>query len=273
MLLSFFFLTDFKSLWTEKMNPFFICGFSGFSTPPHPSTGPPWFSVWRESAANRTLREAQNKLEQSVFRSGWEFGVAWRGKLALQVFDDVERKTADQRDGRDFPQERPGGDERQIWERRWSNEEKRAQDNHQRKCFSRIQMLLLMQRRVSISTMKQMNWCIKIKTHTHTHTCTNIMRTTEKGDKGSRGNTSHDYWGMDEWMSGGIHRLHTYPGKLHRTPCLSLVSTHKSKTSAAGRQKLQTHTNRQPKHRAENSTTSKTAPLQNQRDSNHSNDA
>lgn len=56
----------------------------------------------------------QNKLEQSRIGSGRQFGVARRRKLALQVFDYVERKTADQRDGGHLPQERPGRDERQV---------------------------------------------------------------------------------------------------------------------------------------------------------------
>ena len=51
------------------------------------------------------------KLKRS---SGGQFGVAGRRKLALQVFDDVQRQAADQRDHAHLPQERPRGDERQI---------------------------------------------------------------------------------------------------------------------------------------------------------------
>lgn len=61
------------------------------------------------------------KEEKRSGGSGGELGVARRGELALQVLDDVERKTADQRDGRHLPQERPGGDEGQVC-RRWRGE-------------------------------------------------------------------------------------------------------------------------------------------------------
>lgn len=43
-----------------------------------------------------------------------QLGVAGRRELALQVFDDVERKTADAGDGGHLPQELPGGDEAQV---------------------------------------------------------------------------------------------------------------------------------------------------------------
>lgn len=46
--------------------------------------------------------------------SGGQLGVARGGKFTLQVFDDVERKTADKCDGRHLPEERPGGDEGKV---------------------------------------------------------------------------------------------------------------------------------------------------------------
>lgn len=58
------------------------------------------------------------KTNPSRSDSGGELGVArWR-ESSLQVFDDVEWKTADQGDGGNLPQERPGGDEGQVWRRR-----------------------------------------------------------------------------------------------------------------------------------------------------------
>lgn len=61
--------------------------------------------------------EKSRKLQKQVKSecgSRGELGVARRRKLALQVFDDVERKTADQRDGRHLPEERPSRDEGQV---------------------------------------------------------------------------------------------------------------------------------------------------------------
>lgn len=84
---------------------------SGFPT----STGPTL--SFKKSAENRKLRKIQKKLKCSGMGSRGEFGVARRGKLALQIFDDVERQTADQCDGRHLPQERPGGNERQVWDK------------------------------------------------------------------------------------------------------------------------------------------------------------
>lgn len=46
--------------------------------------------------------------------SGGEFGVTRRRELPLQVFDDVERQTADQRDDTHLPQKHPCCDKRKI---------------------------------------------------------------------------------------------------------------------------------------------------------------
>lgn len=46
--------------------------------------------------------------------SGGKFGITGRGELPFQVFDDVERHTADQRDDAHLPQERPCCDKRNI---------------------------------------------------------------------------------------------------------------------------------------------------------------
>ncbi len=46
--------------------------------------------------------------------SGGQFGVAGRREAPAQVFEDVERQTADQSDGRHLPHKRQGGDEIHI---------------------------------------------------------------------------------------------------------------------------------------------------------------
>ncbi len=45
---------------------------------------------------------------------GGEFGITWWGEFLLQIFDDVERQTADQSDDAHLPQEHPCGDKRKI---------------------------------------------------------------------------------------------------------------------------------------------------------------
>lgn len=67
------------------------------------------------------------------------------------------------------------------------------------------------------------------------------MHTTEKGTKLWWKHVTSvltDGW----WDERRLQKLHTYQGKLHRTPCLSRLPTYNSKTGAAGRKTLHTHT-------------------------------
>lgn len=64
-----------------------------------------------------------------------------------------------------------------------------------------------------------------------------LMHITENRQKDDTANTPLEHkdkcWEMDGRVKRQIPRLHTYQGKLQRTPCLCLWPTQSSKTSAA----------------------------------------